>query len=120
MKTLRWVLAFFIATVSWLYFPYLCDLALGPIPDHWGEDRIPFMLAVLLSLNPIVAIGVFAFILPSGKRRILEYGIIAFSVICFIGTLLVGFAFLLGEGPKSAATLVGCELTGTVIGAIWP
>jgi hypothetical protein len=73
--------------------------------------------AVLLFLNPIVALGIFFLILPSGSRSALVMGIIIFSIICAIGTFLLSLVFFFGGGPSPCFELLLLGLTGTLIGA---
>jgi len=117
MTVLRWILAFPVGVVSWIYFPYLCSLSLPPSLVALGPDVFSYGAAALLFLNPIVALGIFFLILPPGNRSALVTGIVTFSIICTIGTFLLSFLFFVGGGPPACVKLLLLGITGTIIGA---
>jgi hypothetical protein len=117
MKTLRWILAFPLAALSWLYFPFLCSLIFPSINYYvgaysWGWIDIP-----LCFFTPVVAFGIFTIVMPRGSRGALKSGILAFFIICLIGTGLVTFAVAIGGGTPNPLLILVCEPIGAIAGA---
>lgn len=110
MITLRWILAFPIAALAWLYFPFLCSFVISQNPGTIAT-------AVVCFLNPIISLGVFLLVSPSGNRSNLVAGVAVYSVICTIGTLLVSFDLLIGGGPHPFEVLI-FEILGTIMAVI--
>jgi hypothetical protein len=115
MNILRWILAFPVAAAAWLYFPFLCALIVSAIR---GTEEPLYFIPVVFFLNPIVCLGMLLLILPPGNRSGLVGSIIAFSIICGIGTLLVSFVMVIGASTTNPLEVLFFELAGTIVGAI--
>jgi hypothetical protein len=105
MNILRWILAYPSAVAVWLFFPMLF---LPFVPQDWAspgtDGPIGFLELVL--------------ILPYSTRLCLTAGIVAFSILSVIGSLLVAFVFLFGASLSAVVWTLVSHICGTVAGTL--
>jgi hypothetical protein len=118
MNILRWILAYPSAVAVWLFFPMLF---LPFVPQDWaspGTDGPIGFLELVFFLSPVASFVTFILILPYSTRLCLTAGIVAFSILSVIGSLLVAFVFLFGASLSAVVWTLVSHICGTVAGTL--
>ncbi len=116
MNTLRWILAFLIAFLSWLFFPFCLGSVIANLFSYYPNPHtFDIPAAVLYFLTPVISFGMLILVLPSAPRTSLVVGIKIAAALFITGTLLFSALCLLFVGIGGFGVLFS-ELAGTAVG----